>query len=361
MLAFLSIVMLQSTVSYAQEAPPIVGGYTTSDFEQVGQVFAYNESSGYSAAFCSGTLIHPSWVVTAAHCVAGSDAAQGMANQGYTIYFVIATDVYAELQNGRYTAIAAVSSMEAHSGYNPNDSNSIRDDIALLRLQTPIYEVSPMPLNRQAPNTSWNDIRYVGFGITGTNRQDSALRRTVEVPLNDSNNQYWPYTTDSMFMYTWDPAGRTNICSGDSGGAALRQHSDGTYSLAGVNSFGMNVQGGSDSCSGVGAVAGSTRIDMYYSWLSARVDFSQTSEPSVEPSTEPSSPSSEPTAEPGTDSTTGDWVAPFPDGEYDDSADLKVSACSSANTSLSSSSQAWWMFAVSFVSIVLTQYRTRRK
>ena len=173
------------------------------------------------------TLIHPQYVLTAAHCIAG-DSAQYFESQGFDIYFISATNVYSELQMRTQTAISTVSSMEAHSGYNPNNTQSIRDDIGLMRLAQPIYNIDPIPLNTQVPNGSWSDIRYVGFGITGENNQNSSgVRRTVTVPLNNNSNQYWPYSTDDMFLYTWDPAGQTNICSGDSGGAAFRQLSNG--------------------------------------------------------------------------------------------------------------------------------------
>ena len=51
-------------LAFAQEAPPIVGGTTTYDYEAVGQIFAYSDQQG-GFGFCSGTLIHPQYVVTA--------------------------------------------------------------------------------------------------------------------------------------------------------------------------------------------------------------------------------------------------------------------------------------------------------
>ena len=80
---------------------------------------------------------------------------------------------------------------KAHSGFNPYDQSSIRDDIGLMRLAQPIRNIDPIPLNTQLPNTqSWDDIRFVGYGITSTNSPNSSgTRRTVEVPLNNSSNQ----------------------------------------------------------------------------------------------------------------------------------------------------------------------------
>ena len=51
----------------------IVGGSNASEGEYPWMVALVDadEESNYDGQFCGGTLIHPYWVITAAHCVAG--------------------------------------------------------------------------------------------------------------------------------------------------------------------------------------------------------------------------------------------------------------------------------------------------
>ncbi len=250
------IPVLLSSMTLAQEAPPIVGGSTTSDHTQVGVIIAVYGQQGFD--FCSGTLIQSKWATTAAHCIEAMDKYD---SYGYDFYFVTGTDVYDD--NGWFD-YAKVSQFIAHPQYN---SNTLSHDIGLIELQTSMSSSGTYPVNTDSPGTfsASAKITFVGWGITGDNRNDSGVKRTVDIDI---------YGYDSQFVYTYDAAGQTNICSGDSGGAALLKDGS-SYKLVGVNSFTTNLNGGQALCEGSGAAAGATRVDANYDWIASYVDFGE--------------------------------------------------------------------------------------
>ena len=193
---------------------------------------------------CIGTLIHPIYLLTVAHCT--TDLAEGQSLKVKGVLQVIAKIIpHARWREGRD-----------------------RYDIALVRLTKPVTTVTPLPIYRKA-NELGSRIILVGRGAHATGlrgergaKSDGKLRQATNI-VSMVNRHF--------LEVIFERAGQKGVTrlegvglSGDSGGPAFIKEGGKLY-IAGLNSYGDAE--GKIRVGQYGSRDYQTRISQYLKWL----------------------------------------------------------------------------------------------
>lgn len=224
----------------------IAGGLQTQSYKNVAVVMLEG------LPHCTATLISASTLVTAAHCVVGHMTKERLDGGKVTAGFgsVYSQPLFPPIEITRV----------AYPDKDPLvfDPKTLRHDIALLILKSPVKlaDISPSELHTGAP--TWQQVQtggtklvFVGFGYNVLNNE--------KVGLGIKREASWAISAFDDYAVSFSVPG-TNTCRGDSGGPGFLEGAN-SLILAAITS------GGDDACT----YGFDTRIDAYLAWLQPKI------------------------------------------------------------------------------------------
>ncbi|MFA0053288.1 S1 family peptidase [Vibrio echinoideorum] len=256
--------------------PYIVNGSNASvtEFPSMASLFIdrIDYDGTYSTGpYCGATILNPTHILTAAHCIYGDENAQ------------LFTVVVPQLQDtsqfpDNIAQKARVSEVYYRSDYSNSLSDLLRNDIAILKLESSLNidavndVIYPLGFSTDLYRSSSEKFVAVGHGDTRSGFDSTTILQKAALKYVDKATCINAFTdgsalTDSQICFNCDYSAFSGLfngtCQGDSGGPVYWQDGS-TYRQVGITSFGPDTCGGSSTVTSV-----FTEILDYKTWIAS--------------------------------------------------------------------------------------------